>query len=258
MTLHALIIDDEAPAREELAWLLEQSGEDVEVVAQAESARAALAIFEEGGPPEVDLIFLDVDMPGVDGVRLASMLRDRLSEDPPMLVFVTAYEEYAVDAFEVEALDYLLKPVRMERLQRALKRALSRQSAQKTPLDGQHTKHLERISVDERGVYRVIPVHDILFFEADDGIVVAQTSESRYITDFSLKFLEQNLDPDLFFRSHRSYIVRIDAIDSIAPWGAGTYRLMLSREDDLSVPLARSRANDLKSLIPWSSTVFED
>jgi DNA-binding LytR/AlgR family response regulator len=88
--------------------------------------------------------------------------------------------------------------------------------------------------------------------------VVIQTAQKRFITDFSLKFLEQNLDPDSFFRCHRSYIVRLDAIESIAPWGAGTYRLILDRESDLGVPLARARATELKALIPWSANVFED
>lgn len=262
MTIRALIIDDEAPAREELCWLLEQSDEPVEVVGQAGAARAALELIDETCP-DVDLVFMDVDMPGVDGVRLAELLRDRGEKEcRPMVVFVTAYEEYALDAFDVDAIDYLLKPVRMERLQRALKKALARLDARRASSltqdsDG-HQRYLDRISVEEHGVYRVIPSEEILFFEAEDGIVVVQTREGRSITDFSLKFLEQNLDPAHFFRSHRSYIVKLDAIDSIAPWGAGTYRLILDRAEDLGVPLARSRANELKSLIPWSATVFED
>lgn len=267
MTLRTLIIDDEAPARDELAWLLAQLDEPVEVVGQAASAPEALAQIE-GAPDPIDLIFLDVDMGGVDGVRLAELLRER-GDQAPLIVFVTAYEEYAVDAFDVEAVDYLLKPVRTERLQRALARARARigdddeaASGPPDPEGGEASEEpersLERISVEDHGVYRVIPASSILFFEAEDGIVVVQTLEGRFITDFSLKFLEQNLDPERFFRSHRSYIVRLDAIDSIAPWGAGTYRLILDRDEDLGVPLARSRASDLKSLIPWSATVFED
>lgn len=120
------------------------------------------------------------------------------------------------------------------------------------------SKPLSRISVEERGAYRVIPIDEILFFESEDGIVVVQTRQKRFITDFSLKFLEQNLDPDAFFRSHRSYIIRLDAIESIAPWGAGTYKLILDRANDVAVPLARARATELKALIPWSANVFED
>ena len=254
--MRALIVDDEAPARDELGWLLEQADESIEVVAQAASAKEALGKLDEL-EDNVDLIFLDVDMPGVDGVRLAELIRDR-GEPKPQIIFVTAYDDYAVDAFDVDAVDYLLKPIRTERLQRALERARARRKPARGEVDPNAPRALERISVEDKGVYRVVPLEEVIFFEAEDGIVVIQTRESRYITDFSLKFLEEKLDPDRFFRSHRSYIVQLDAITSIAPWGAGTYRLIVDRDADLSVPLARSRANDLKSLIPWSANVFED
>lgn len=253
-----MIVDDEAPARDELAWLLEQSQSPVEIIAQADSARAAMSRLDED--PTIDLLFLDVDMPGIDGVRLAELLRERPSA-APMIIFVTAYEDYAVDAFGVDAIDYLLKPVRMERLQRAVDKAqqqLDARAVSSSQAMAPQQRFLDRISVEERGVYKVIPVDEILFFESEDGIVVVQSASGRHITDFSLKFLEQNLDQQKFFRSHRSYIVRLDAIQSIAPWGAGTYRLLLDRDDDIGVPLARSRASELKSLIPWSATVFED
>ena len=250
--MNVLIIDDEAPAREELAWLLEQTGEDLTIVGQAANAREALSMLDA---LEVDLAMCDVDMPGVDGLRLAELLSER--DDAPMLVFVTAYERHAVDAFAVDAVDYLLKPVRIERLRKAIGRARDRLTTTAPPVGG-NAKHLQRISVEDQGVYRVLSVDDLLFLESEDGIVVAQTRDARYITDFSLKFLEANLDPERFFRSHRSYIVQLSEIDSIAPWGAGTYRLILDRDADLGVPLARSRASELKALIPWSASAFDD
>lgn len=244
--MRALVVDDELPAREELIWLLGQCG-DVEVVAQAASAEAALEVL---AGDDFDVVFLDIDMPGIGGMRLAELLRDR--EAPPSVIFVTAYEAHAVEAFGVDATDYLLKPVRLERLQRALQKVRNR-----TAPAPKVARQLNRISVEDRGVYRVLPLEDVLFFESEDGIVVVQTAEKRYITDFSLKFLEENLDPEIFFRCHRSYIVRLDVIESIAPWGAGTYQLTVDRERDLGVPLARSRAADLKALIPWSANVFD-
>lgn len=244
--MRAFIVDDEKPAREELDWLLGQCG--VEVVGQAESAESALKAVREN---DVDLVFLDIDMPGIGGMRLAELFGD--DDESPFVVFVTAYEHHAVDAFSVDAVDYVLKPVRLERIQKAIERVQKRLGA------SSKGKRLNRISVNEHGVYKVIPTDDILFFESEDGIVVVQTRDGRRnITDFSLKFLEENLDDEVFFRSHRSYIVRLDAIESIAPWGAGTYRLILNRDDDVGVPLARSRASELKALIPWSANVFED
>ena len=250
--MKALVVDDERPAREELAWLLGQC-EDVEVVGQAATAENALDLL---GSVAADVVFLDIDMPGIGGMRLAETLRED-PEDAPAVVFVTAYDKHAVDAFGVDAVDYLLKPVRLERLQRALDKVRTRFSHRSEATE-RPAKPLTRISVEQRGVYRVISLDDVVFFESEDGIVVVQTAaEERFITDFSLKFLEANLDPEIFFRCHRSYIVRLDAIDSIAPWGAGTYRLVLDRESELGVPLARSRASELKSLIPWSANVFD-
>ncbi len=249
--MKAMVVDDERPAREELVWLLEQC-DDVRVVAQAARAEEAL---EELRARHVDVVFLDIDMPGIGGMRLAETLRDE-SDDAPAVIFVTAYENHAVDAFGVDAVDYLLKPVRLERLQRALEKVADRRPEPNRV--ERPARPLNRISVDHHGEYRVLSLDDVHFFESEDGIVVVQTiAGQRYITDFSLKFLEANLDPDTFFRCHRSYIVRLDAIESIAPWGAGTYRLILDRDADVGVPLARSRANDLKSIIPWSVSAFE-
>lgn len=262
--MKVFVIDDEKPAREELSWLLEQC-QGVEVIGQAASAEAARQALGAGGEAdaEVDLVFLDIDMPGIGGMRLAELWRELEPQRRPMVVFATAYAEHAVDAFEVEAVDYLLKPVRLARLQQAIDRARQRRAAADAPRAAASdseasSRPLSRISVEDDGVYRVVPTDEIRFFEADRGIVVADTACGRYITDFSLKFLEENLAPETFFRCHRSYIVRLDAIESIAPWGAGTYRLILSRDDDVGVPLARSRAPELKALIPWSANVFEE
>lgn len=260
--LNLLIVDDEEPAREELRWLLEQC-DGTHVVGAAASAEAAQQFLDaKADAPEIDLIFLDINMPGIDGMRLAESLHKMDAQSGaeirrPGVIFVTAYDHYAVDAFAVDAIDYLLKPVRLARLQKALERARSVLiSAPATEPTGQETI-LERISVEDQGVYRVLPVDDILYFESDGGIVVAATLTERFITDFSLKFLEENLSERTFFRCHRSYIVRLDAIESIAPWGAGTYRLIVSRERDLGAPLSRSRAGDLKSRIPWSARVVD-
>lgn len=256
--MKALVVDDEEPAREELTWMLEQL-EDVEVVGQATDAGEARECLD--GSSAIDLLFLDIDMPGVGGMRLAELISEMPDDDRPLIAFVTAYDEHAIDAFEVDAIDYLLKPVRLERLRKTVEKARTRLEAPSRAADEDSeasNRPLERISVEDRGVYRVVPIEDVLFFEAQEGVVAAATRADRYVTEFSLKFLEQNLSPDAFFRCHRSYIVRLDAIESIAPWGAGTYRLMLSDDEELSVPLARSRAGELKSRIPWSANVFEE
>ena len=262
--MRAFIVDDEEPAREELRWLLDQC-ESVEVAGEADSADAARREIREGGlQPEV--LFLDIDMPGVDGIRSAECFSDL--EPPPKIVFVTAYEEYAVDAFDVDAVDYILKPVRLDRLQQAVDRVAERleessdsgggdPSVEESEPNDQE-RRLSRISVRDEDGYRVIDTDEILLFESDAGEVFVETEAGRFPSDFSLKFLESKLDAEHFYRCHRSYIVRVDAIENIVPAGAGTYRLYLSGDGEVSAPLARSRAAELKRRIPWSANVVEE
>ncbi len=257
--MYAIVVDDEEPAREELSWLLSQC-DGVQVVEQCSSAQQAIEHLNSSDC-DVDLCFLDIDMPGLDGVRLAESWRDNRADEKPLVVFVTAYEEHAVDAFSLDAVDYLLKPVRLARLHRTLHRArrrLGKSTPPATELGDDSSSPLERISVEELGEYRVIAVDQILWIEADEGFATVHTCDGAYLTDFSLKFMEENLDSEYFFRCHRSYIVRLDAITRIAPWGAGTYRLVIGEggEEEDGIPLARSRAADLKARIPWSANVL--
>ena len=254
--MDVIVVDDEKPAREELNWLLSQC-DGVDVIEQFASARQAIDYIGDAAEP-LDLCFLDIDMPGIDGLRLAESLTERLGENAPRIVFVTAYEEHAVDAFSLDAVDYLLKPVRLARLRETIERVRRRLSAESSPreLADEESNPLERISVEELGEYRVIAVDDILWIEADEGFATVRTEEGAYLTDFSLKSLEENLDGERFFRCHRSFIVRLDAIRRITPSGAGTYRLVVGDDDDKAVPLARSRAPELKALIPWSANVL--
>lgn len=264
--MRVIVVDDEKPAREELTWLLGQCN-GVEVVDQLAAADDVLDRLGDDCA-DVDLCFLDIDMPGLDGVRLAELWRDRDDEETPLVAFVTAYEEHAVDAFSLDAVDYVLKPVRLSRLQQTIRRARRRLGhPDREPVDGVEpdaadAAPLERISVEELGEYRVISVDDILWIEADEGFATVHTGDEDYLTDFSLKSLEENLDDEDFFRCHRSYIVRLDAIRRIAPVGAGTYKLIVGGDTDgdgeemKEIPLARSRAPELKTRIPWSANVL--
>jgi DNA-binding LytR/AlgR family response regulator len=253
------VVDDERPAREELRWLLEQC-DGVEVVGEAaggEQARDAIASLD--APP--DVVFLDIDMPGVDGIRFAECL-DRFAP-VPLTIFVTAYEDYAVDAFGVDAVDYLMKPVRLERLQEAVGRARERRAAEPEAGGQEEDSPIRRLSVRDDDGYHVLDAEEILYFESDQGEVYAVAESGRFPTDFNLRALESQLPSAEFFRSHRSYIVRVDAIENIEPTGGGTYRLHLSgasddggRESPMT-PLARSRTDELERRIPWSTDALE-
>lgn len=281
--MDVLIVDDEEPAREEMRWLLGQC-DGVVVAGSArnfDEARGYFSDEERGDRAAPDLVLLDIDMPGVDGVRVAEWLEGA----DALVVFVTAYEDYAVDAFGLDAVDYLLKPVRLERLQETLERVRRRRretsdvdSAQSESVGevddfGQRDDEeankptLRRLSVRPSGseegeeaaqeAFRVIDLEDVEFIEADAGNVIVRVDGRRYRADFRLKDLEDRLDDEDFFRCHRSYVVRMSAIEAIEPEGDGRYRLVIDTEEERFVPLARSRAAELKRRMPWSTNLLD-
>lgn len=239
-TLRALVVDDEPLARDELCFLLEQL--DVEVVAQAGNATSALAQLEEVEP---ELVFVDLRMPGPDGIALAESIARRA--DSAFVVVVSAHDDGAVRAYDAGVVDYLLKPVRLERLAKAVERVRERVPANAV---GGDEDTLTRIAVRRRGKLEVVAVDDVVWFEVKDELVWAVTEGDRFALDLTLRSVEARVPEGEFFRSHRGALVRLDRIRRIEPAGAGTYELLLDHPDAPMVPLARERARLLKSLIP--------
>jgi DNA-binding LytR/AlgR family response regulator len=241
MSLRAIVVDDEPLARDELIFLLEQC-EDVEIVGEAGDAASAQRISEATQP---DVAFVDLRMPGPDGIALAETL---LAKRPELcIVIVSAHDEGALRAFDARVFDYLLKPVRLERLQQAVERA-----RRATAKAGTDLESLQRIAVRRRDAYVVLELRDVAYFEVKDELVWAVSDEDRFAIDKTLSMLERELDPDLFFRSHRGFIVQLARIAAIEPIGAGTYQLLLHHPDSPKIPLARERAKQLKARIPFS------
>ena len=249
MVLRTLIVDDELPARQRLKRLLADI-EGVELIGEAESGTQAVEMIERERP---DLVLLDIQMPGLDGFGVIEML-----ESPPLIIFVTAYDEYAIRAFEVNALDYLLKPFSRKRLERAIERArreLERRTDFSTKLDAlldtleKQKRYLERIAFREGDKIRVVDVAEIDWIGAERGRVFIHVGERRHAVRYTLEELERRLDPCLFFRCHRSLIVNLTKIKEIIPWFAGTYRIKLVTSEELD--LARNRVKELKKLIKW-------
>lgn len=249
LTLRAMIVDDEPLARDELAFMLGEVGE-VEVVGQASDAHEALQVAEREEP---DLAFVDLRMPGPDGIALAEALRRRRPE--LQIIVVTAHDNAALRAFEAQVLDYLLKPVRLERLKAAVQRArdgAQARSNQTSPSNAPKESVLERLAVRKGGVYHVLELADVIYFEMKDELVWAVTANDRVALDLTMTNLEQRLPESVFFRSHRGALVRIDKIRAMEPAGAGTYELVLDHPDAPRVPLARERARLLKERIPFA------
>ncbi|MCZ6807689.1 MAG: LytTR family DNA-binding domain-containing protein [Deltaproteobacteria bacterium] len=241
MTVRAIVVDDEPLARDELKFMLGQC-EGVEVVGEARNATEAQTLCEEKEP---DVAFLDLRMPGPDGVALAETL---MAKAPDLkVVIVSAHNEGALRAFEARVADYLLKPVRLERLRQAVERVQDSGSG----VTSTHER-LDRIAVRRRDAYVVLELSDVVYFEVKDELVWAITTTDRFAIDKTLATLEEELDPESFFRSHRGFIVRLDRIRAIEPVGAGTYQLLLDHPEKPKVPLARERAKKLRERIPFS------
>jgi two-component system LytT family response regulator len=221
--IHVLIVDDERPARERLRRLL-SAHEDVQVVGEAVDGPSALVASRQSRP---DLLLLDIDLPGCRGTEVAASL----PSPGPRVVFVTAWDHYAVEAFELHALDYLLKPVTRERLASTLQRV--RESA--APGDPRRLPATKRLLVRVGDGYRVIDQADIFFLTSEEKLTRLFTADRDYYLDPSLNDLEHRLDPERFFRVSRSAIVRIDAILELSGTASGgVAQLRNGREFDVS------------------------
>ncbi|HEX5661815.1 MAG TPA: LytTR family DNA-binding domain-containing protein [Polyangiales bacterium] len=243
--LRAIIVDDEPLARDELAFLLAEVG-GVEVVGQASDAHAALELAEREEP---DVAFVDLRMPGPDGIALAQALKRRRPN--LQVVVVTAHDDAALRAFEAQVLDYVLKPARLERVRSAVERARAVLAPRPSQAPGA-AGILERLAVRRGGVYVVLEVADVIYFEMKDELVWAVTASDRVALDLTMTNLEQRLPEGVFFRSHRGALVRVDKIRAMEPAGAGTYELVLDHPESPRVPLARERARLLREKIPFA------
>jgi DNA-binding LytR/AlgR family response regulator len=247
--MRTLIVDDEAPARERLKRYLANL-EGVEIVGEARDGVQAVEMIETLSP---ELVLLDIQMPGLDGFGVVEAL-----DDPPPIIFVTAYDEYAIRAFEIHALDYLLKPFSRERLAKAIQHAQEAldegQSlpAQLGPLleglaaEGQY---LNRLAVRDRECIRVLDAGEVDWIGIKDEQVWVHVGNQVYPLRRTLAELEARLDPKRFFRAHRSAIVNLDRVQEIIPWFKGSHILRLTTGAE--VDLSRARARALRQLLDW-------
>lgn len=247
--LRVVIADDERPARSFLAATL-RSFEDVEIIGEASDGSEAVEVIEREKP---DLALLDLQMPEVDGLGVVRLLR---KDATPLVAFVTAYDEYAVRAFEVNAVDYLLKPVEKARLRQTLNRAHERlEQADFRSNEVSHLRsaaadyeaatrldYLERIPVRERNEIVLLPVHNIASVVADGELLHITTSTNeRYSINYRLKELETRLNPAKFTRLSRGTIVNIEMIARVSPMPGGTFIVMLTNNQKLQASRLQSR-----------------
>ncbi len=242
--LRALIVDDEGPARSELRYLLELPG-DVEVVGEATNAREALELIEA---LDYDIVFLDIEMPALNGLDLAEKMRTR--EAVPAVIFVTAYSEHAVKAFELEAVDYLVKPVTADRLADAVEKVKRGERSQiSRGGNGERKIQINRIPVEKAGKKILLPIEDIIFISSKDDYSYIHTADARYISSTPLRILEERLAENVFYRVHRRYLVNLNMVSEITPMYGGTFTLTVKDNARTQIPVSRRRSAGLKETL---------
>ena len=247
--MRVLVVDDEELARARIKELLADIP-DVEVAGEAENGLRAVDAVGELTP---DVVILDIQMPGMDGFEVVEALTRA-----PLVIFATAFDEYAIKAFEVNSVDYLLKPISKERLGEAIERA--RSLLDDTPqLDGQmarlagliRSREVRRLPAVKGKKIVLIDLDDIVWIGVEDELVFVHTASEKYMMNVTMAELESRLDPRVFFRSHRSSIVNLNHVKEIVPWFSGKYKIIVDDETKSELVLSRARARGLREILPW-------
>jgi two-component system LytT family response regulator/two-component system response regulator LytT len=251
-TISTVLIDDEQLAREELAYLLKDFP-DIEVVATGSHGLEALKLIEDIEP---DLVFLDVQMPGLDGMSVIQKLREK-DVPLPHFVLATAYDQYALEAFRLEALDYVLKPVEKDRLAVTIERARRVIADKNKPMPEPAASTSPRASVQRSKLLVkssnrnfIVDAQDVVYATIDDGLITVVATniegESNYRT---IEELQSNLDPDIFWRVHRSFLVNINRIKEVIPWFKSSFQLRMDDKKHTEIPVSRVQTKRLRALL---------
>jgi two-component system LytT family response regulator/two-component system response regulator LytT len=248
-SIAAVVVDDEALAREELTYLLKDHGE-MEVIATAANGLEAVEVIEKMEP---DLVFLDVQMPGLDGLGVVRQLQQK-KVPLPYFVFTTAFDQYAVEAFRLEAMDYLLKPIDKERLQMTVERARKaleeKLRAAESPAPARPGPVRSKLLLKVGARNLIVDSAEVIYATIDEGLITLVTSqfegESNYRT---IEELQSNLDPEIFWRVHRSYLVNINRIKEVIPWFKSSFQIRMDDKKGTEIPVSRIQTKRLRELL---------
>lgn len=246
MKIRAIIVDDEKPARIRLKNYLKEYPE-INVIGEAQDGKEAISLINKNNP---DLIFLDIQMPDMDGFKVLEKIKNKKG-----VIFVTAYDEYAIKAFEVNAIDYLLKPYSKERFKKAINRGIS--NIKKNDQIGniisllefikKKRSYLDRITIKNDNEFEILKIDDIDFFRVESGIVFLYSGNNKCMIDITISQLEKRLNPKIFYRTHRNSIVNLMKIYKMDVWGHGKYAIKFSNNEHIF--LSRDRIKKFKLLM---------
>jgi two-component system LytT family response regulator/two-component system response regulator LytT len=252
-TITTVIVDDEQLACDELAYLLRDYPE-IEIAATGNNGLEALKLIESLEP---ELVFMDVQMPGLDGLGVVRRLRER--DIPlPYFIFATAYDQYAVEAFALEAMDYLLKPIEKDRLALTIERARrtiadrAKAGSEALPPAPQPRPALQRTKLLVKSTNRnfIVDANEVIYATIDDGLITVVATnvegQSNYRT---IEELQSNLDPEVFWRVHRSFLVNINRIKEVIPWFKSSYQLKMDDKRQTEIPVSRVQTKRLRALL---------
>jgi len=249
-TISAVLVDDEQLAREELSYLLKEFP-DVEVLATAGNGLEAIRLIEDLEP---DVVFLDVQMPGLDGLGVIGKLREK-NVPLPHFILATAYDQYALEAFRLEALDYLLKPIEKDRLGLSVERARKvitekAKVQQPEPAPARLGPQRTKLLVKNSNRNFIVDAQDMVYATIEDGLITVVATnvegESNYRT---IEELQSNLDPDTFWRVHRSFLVNINRIREVIPWFKSSFQLRMDDKKQTEIPVSRVQTKRLRALL---------
>ena len=253
-TLATVVVDDEQLACDELSYLLKDFPE-VDVIATGANGLQALDLIQRLEP---DLVFLDVHMPGLDGVGVVRRLREK-EIALPHFILVTAYDQYAVEAFRLQAMDYLLKPVDKGRLAETIERARRAVQDKKAPAEGQSEARAaasagqpaprNKLLVQTNNRIFVVDANDVIYATIDSGLITLVATNMEGHSNYrTIEELQANLDRDLFWRVHRSYLVNINRIKEVVPWFKSSYQLRMDDRKHTEIPVSRVQTRRLREL----------
>jgi two-component system, LytTR family, response regulator LytT len=255
MPINTIIVDDERPARDELIYLL-KSFPEINLVAQGKNGLEALSLIKEHNP---DLVFLDVQMPGLDGFGVIKKLVERKLR-VPQIVFATAYDHYALQAFEVNAVDYVLKPFDKGRIAKAIQRTKRMLEANTSAVErlenlvGQLAAPpakpaRAKILVKSHSRMFLVDADDIIYVSTEDGTITVFARETEGVSNYrTIEELAAALDADVFWRPHRSYLVNINHIKEVMPWFKSSYMLKMNDKRQSEIPVSRGQTKRLREL----------
>lgn len=245
--MHKVILIDDEPLARQLIGAMLKNNNNFNVVCECSDGFEGFKAIQEHQP---DLIFLDVQMPRLNGFEMLELI-----DTPPSVIFSTAFDQYAIKAFEAKAVDYLLKPVTKERFETAIEKYLQQATSKPTVetyqnLAEEHVSgYQHRIVVKDNGVIRIIPGNDILYIEANDDYIRIFTKDGHFLKKSTLKRIENSFDPERFIRVHRSYIVPVSQLVKIEPYEKDSHLALL--QSGARVPVSKSGLDKLKTTLGW-------